>query len=228
MSNSRGYGIGKVVEMLQTRHPKLTVSKVRFLEAEGLITPRRTEGGYRKYSDEDVARLEMILRMQEETYLPLQVIRERLDSALLESERQSAAEEQEDTEPEVDELIPIDEAARRLSIPIKTLQSLGESGIVRIVRDANGRASIHSMEFSIARAAHELSGFGMDERLLRTYVQQANRELPYFRQILSRTATMASSAGEDVDARVTQTVDRLLELTNAVRSGLIKRSLTDD
>ena len=71
--------IGKVVKRLQQRYPDLSVSKVRYLEEEGLITPARTPGGYRLYSQHDVNRLETILHLQKTRFLPLQVIKEELE-----------------------------------------------------------------------------------------------------------------------------------------------------
>ena len=70
--------IGEVVQILLERYPDLTVSKIRFLEEEGLISPERTPGGYRKFAEGDISRIESILRMQREHFLPLAVIRERL------------------------------------------------------------------------------------------------------------------------------------------------------
>lgn len=72
--------IGTVLTLLRDEFPEVTVSKIRFLEAEGLVEPRRTPAGYRKFSAEDVERLAAVLRMQRDHYLPLKVIREHLDA----------------------------------------------------------------------------------------------------------------------------------------------------
>ncbi|MFE9097465.1 MerR family transcriptional regulator [Streptomyces sp. NPDC007264] len=72
--------IGTVLNVLRDEFPEVTVSKIRFLESEGLIDPRRTPSGYRKFSDRDVERLAQVLRMQRDHYLPLKVIREYLDA----------------------------------------------------------------------------------------------------------------------------------------------------
>ena len=71
--------IGKVVARLQERYPDLSVSKVRYLEDEGLLNPSRTPGGYRLYSQHDVRRLETILYLQKTRFMPLSVIREELE-----------------------------------------------------------------------------------------------------------------------------------------------------
>src|SRR5438128_10334052 len=70
--------IGEILVTLKTEFPDVTISKIRFLEGEGLIEPERTPSGYRKFREEDVERLRTILRMQRDEYLPLKVIKERL------------------------------------------------------------------------------------------------------------------------------------------------------
>src|SRR5205807_7672681 len=72
--------IGEVLVTVKTEYPDVTISKIRFLEGEGLIDPERTPSGYRKFRREDVDRLRAILKMQRDEYLPLKVIRERLAS----------------------------------------------------------------------------------------------------------------------------------------------------
>ncbi len=70
--------IGEVLAQLRVDFPDTTISKLRFLEAEGLVEPQRTAAGYRKYSWDDVARLRFVLTAQRDRYLPLRVIREQL------------------------------------------------------------------------------------------------------------------------------------------------------
>ena len=79
MADSGFLTIGKVVKKLQTLYPDLSVSKVRYLQDEGLLTPTRTAGGYRLYSQKDVKRLETILYLQKSRFMPLSVIKEELD-----------------------------------------------------------------------------------------------------------------------------------------------------
>ncbi|MFE7186124.1 transcriptional regulator FtsR [Streptomyces erythrochromogenes] len=79
-SAGRLVSIGTVLTTLRDEFPEVTISKIRFLEAEGLVEPRRTPSGYRKFSTEDVERLARILRLQRDHYLPLKVIRDQLDA----------------------------------------------------------------------------------------------------------------------------------------------------
>jgi DNA-binding transcriptional MerR regulator len=81
----RGYrSIGEVLAEVQDEFPDITISKIRFLESQGLIDPERTPSGYRKFYDHDVTRLRAILRSQREDYLPLKVIRDRLEREAVE------------------------------------------------------------------------------------------------------------------------------------------------
>src|SRR5262245_11597696 len=76
----RMMSIGTVLNTLRNDFPEVTISKIRFLETEGLVEPQRTPSGYRKFSPADVERLAYVLRMQRDHYLPLKVIREQLDA----------------------------------------------------------------------------------------------------------------------------------------------------
>src|SRR6266567_8376048 len=72
--------IGTVCRMLKEEFPDISISKIRYLEDEGLMAPRRTQGGYRLFSEDDLERLKTILRMQREEFLPLRVIKDELDA----------------------------------------------------------------------------------------------------------------------------------------------------
>ncbi len=78
--SSRSYlSIGDVLTLLRQEFPDVTISKIRFLESQGLVNPERTPSGYRKFYDHDVERLRWVLRQQREHFLPLKVIKDRLD-----------------------------------------------------------------------------------------------------------------------------------------------------
>src|ERR671931_1247640 len=94
---ARSYlSIGEVLVSLKTEYPDITISKIRFLEGEGLIQPERTPSGYRKFYETDVERLRQILKMQRDEYLPLKVIKERL------ARQDDGAAPEEAREPEPD------------------------------------------------------------------------------------------------------------------------------
>ena len=78
MTEQRDLSIGEVIKVLRRDFPEITVSKVRFLESKGMISPRRTDGGYRRFDRTDVARLRYILGQQRDHFLPLKVIKSKL------------------------------------------------------------------------------------------------------------------------------------------------------
>ena len=80
MTSRAFMSIGEVLGQLRSDFPDITISKIRFLEAEGLVEPERTASGYRKFSREDVERLRYVLSAQRDHYLPLRVIKEHLDA----------------------------------------------------------------------------------------------------------------------------------------------------
>src|SRR4051794_26288601 len=86
MSDRPYLSIGEVLGLLLEEFPDITISKIRFLESQGLIDPERTPSGYRKFYDPDVERLRVILREQRENFLPLKAIRDRLESGAIEGE----------------------------------------------------------------------------------------------------------------------------------------------
>ena len=87
--------IGEVLSLLQDEFPDVTISKIRFLESQGLLDPERTPSGYRKFYDDDIERLRWILRQQKENYLPLKVIKDRLDDRAAQAAAAAAAEAEE-------------------------------------------------------------------------------------------------------------------------------------
>ena len=120
--SSRDYlTIGEVVEKLLPAHPDLTISKVRFLEDERLISPERTPGGYRKYQPTDVQRLELVLRLQKDHFMPLAVIREKLediDHGKMPPELRPAVEQAEAMKLPLDdaETVPLDRVPDMLGL----------------------------------------------------------------------------------------------------------------
>ncbi len=83
MTERSHLSIGEVLNLLQDEFPDITISKIRFLESQGLLDPERTPSGYRKFYEEDIERLRWILRQQKENFLPLKVIKDRLASGQL-------------------------------------------------------------------------------------------------------------------------------------------------
>lgn len=173
-------GIGALLRQLQPEFPGLSASKIRFLEDQGLVHPHRTPSGYRKYSEADIDRLSTVLRLQQERYLPLRVIRDRLergedpgaDAELQEtpqSERATSADEPQDAHQAV--ATPVRESGRRYTLREVAARTGAETTLLRELMN-NGWLIERSGYFddyslTVAAAAKRLSAFGIEPRHLR-------------------------------------------------------------
>src|SRR5499427_11075402 len=95
--------IGTVCNRLKDEFPDVSISKIRYLEDQGLLSPRRTQGGYRLFSEDDVDRLETILRLQRDEFLPLRVIREELAAPAARERKRRRALDADESELDLDE-----------------------------------------------------------------------------------------------------------------------------
>lgn len=227
--------IGKVVKRLQQRYPDLSVSKVRYLEDEGLITPSRTPGGYRLYSQHDINRLETILHLQKTRFLPLQVIKEELENG---GESGSQANtigglpiglRQTDDESIANRLHAIDRMPELAGCPVSFARQLGDAGVIMLKRSPQGRDLVDGKDLPLIRVCHELSRFGIGPRNLRQYVIAANRESSMFEQALVVYARKGGGVETDLTderrERFGQARDQMLALTSQVRDTLIRRQI---
>jgi DNA-binding transcriptional MerR regulator len=220
--------IGELVESLQPAHPELTISKVRFLEEEELVNPERTPGGYRKFTSRDAARIDLVLRLQKEAFLPLSVIRERL----ADFDRGRVPEELKPliTRPEAvslpfdeNESIPLDEIQPALGFPATFVTELAGFGLVRIHQGEKGE-EVKRVDVLIARACWDLRRFGVEPRHLRMYETAADREAALLAQLLMpgfRNRTPESRQ------KLAETLGELTRLTGDVKRLLLERSLSD-
>lgn len=219
--------IGQVVNYLRSSYPDLSNSKIRFLEDEGLITPHRTPKGYRQYSKEDVDRLEVILHLQKTRYMPLNVIKQRLESAsdlsTLAYEVGLLSDVPLKTEPKETQqkLHPIEDIPDLLGVKISFLRQLAENDLIKIVRSPKNRELIDGRDFEIIRYASELARFHIEPRNLRQYVVAANRESTMFEQVLTGMLGMDTSEG-DRNTKIERAFKKLHDLTDGVRTALLK------
>lgn len=219
--------IGQVVNYLRSSYPDLSNSKIRFLEDEGLITPHRTPKGYRQYSKEDVDRLEVILHLQKTRYMPLNVIKQRLDNATdlstLAYEVGLLSDMPLKTEPRETQqkLHPIEDIPDLLGVKISFLRQLAENDLIKIVRSPKNRELIDGRDFPIIRYASELSRFNIEPRNLRQYVLAANRESTMFEQVL--TGMLGSDTSEDNrNVKIERAFKKLHDLTDGIQAALLK------
>jgi len=122
MAEAPHRSIGEVLSLLKDQHPDITISKIRFLESQGLISPERTPSGYRKFFDADVDRLRWILEQQRDNFLPLKVIKRRLESADPNSVVRPASAVDQSREPTLfsrsqDEDVDVGHSATRVEAP---------------------------------------------------------------------------------------------------------------
>jgi len=171
--------IGAVTRRLKDEFPDITISKIRYLEDQGLLAPRRTQGGYRLFSEEDVERLETILRLQRDEFLPLRVIREELSSpgvAKTTKKRRglSAAEEELD----------MAELCERAGVTPALARELEEFGLLA-PRTDNGTKLFGERDVEVAVTCAKLSRYGISARHLRTFRTAADREAGLLEQIVA-------------------------------------------
>jgi DNA-binding transcriptional MerR regulator len=180
--------IGGVCELLTREFPDISISKIRYLEDQKLLSPRRTQGGYRLYSPGDVNRLRTILRLQRDEFLPLRVIRQELASgrgeeALPEStELEQRAGRLSLTQPSVPSH-PLEDVIEETGADERLVRELEEYGLVR----GHGKASARTydpIEREIVRAVGELTRYGVAARNLRVFRTSADREAALLEQIL--------------------------------------------
>lgn len=216
-SSPASLSIGQVLERLRPEFPDVSISKIRFLEAEGLITPARRDSGYRSFAPRDVERLRYILTAQRDRFWPLKVIRESLDAldrGLQPSDPGGAARTSPSVpEPAGDPSLPTAEDLRSTSdlrlTPTELRQASGLDGAAYsslqtfglLTVDAEGYHREHDL--TVARHAASLATYGIEARHLRLFRVAADREIGLVQQVLEPVRRRAAR-GADVDPAATQ------------------------
>ena len=223
--------IGKLVKKLQATYPDLSVSKVRYLEDEGLLNPSRTPGGYRLYSSREITRLEKILYLQKHRFLPLSVIKEELEHA--EKTDESAAHTTSELNFDIDDeqtknrLYPIDRMPDLLGLSVSFVRQLAEAGVIRFKRSPHGRDLVDGRDFAVIRIAFQLGRYNIGPKNLRQYVTAANRESSMFEQALIAYGKKSHDNPVEQQDAFQAAFDQALALTNALRSTLIRKMVTN-
>lgn len=218
--------IGEVVERLAGSYPDLSISKIRFLEEEGLISPERTAGGYRKFASTDIARVELILRLQRENFLPLAVIREKLadfDKGKLPAELRPTLGTPEQSSAMVDdgEPIPLEDVPTALGLPSSFIKELEEFGLIALLDGARGK-ELSRADVQIAHVCWDMRRFGVEPRHLRMYETFAEREAAFFSQILMPAFRHRTP---ETRQKLADTLGELTGLTEQLTSSLLRRAL---
>jgi DNA-binding transcriptional MerR regulator len=174
--------IGAVCKILQSEFDDISISKIRYLEDQKLLTPRRTQGGYRLYSQSDVERLRTILRLQRDEFLPLRVIRQELASGgdislggATEARPTSSAVRRAILVNTSSAYLTLDEVIDETGARAELIAELENFGIVQPdTRD--GKKAYDETDREIVRAANELARVGVGARNLRVFRTSADRE----------------------------------------------------
>jgi len=185
--------IGAVCKTLSSEFPDISISKIRYLENQRLLAPTRTPGGYRLYSQADVARLRTILRLQRDEFLPLKVIRQELAVGRSDSATPSKGKPAGAARPgRLPSVVPAAPEARftREELIDETrakpelVDQLVEFGLIRGSGEPESE-TFTATECEVVRAAVELSRYGVEGRNLRVFKSSADREAALLQQILS-------------------------------------------
>jgi DNA-binding transcriptional MerR regulator len=234
MAGTRNYqSIGEVLVSVKTEFPDITISKIRFLESEGLITPERTPSGYRKFYADDVERLRSILQMQRDEYLPLKVIKERLA-------RSDAGEEEGADLGEsgggvegvaADELaeaptglqMSIEEMSAATGVDRERIKELESFGIV-CSHGPEAARYYDGDDYIVLSIVKDFLHHGIEPRHLTMYKHFADRESAFFEALV---APMLRQRNPDARKAATQTLSDLSATSRKFKQALLRNALRD-
>jgi DNA-binding transcriptional MerR regulator len=210
--------IGAVCRRLQPDFPDISISKIRYLEDQGLLSPRRTQGGYRLFTEEDVDRLETILRLQRDEFLPLRVIRQELASPHRDRKRPARGGLRA-----ADEELDFQTLCSRSGATREFVRDLEDYGLLE-PRIEDGTRLYPERDVEVVEACLRLARYGVEPRNLRSFRTGADREAGLLEQIVAPALRSPKperrSAGlEDLEAlaSLSQELSQLL-FWRAVRS----------
>ncbi|MDQ2983618.1 MAG: MerR family transcriptional regulator [Actinomycetota bacterium] len=178
----RLHTIGSVCRRLQAEFPDVSISKIRYLEDQGLLAPRRTQGGYRLFSEEDVERLETILRLQRDEFLPLRVIRQELaapgGSAKDRRRRRPVGLAGAQADLDLGELCDRAGVARELA------RELEDFGLIQ-ANVEGGEKRYSEADVDVAAACAKFRRYGIDPRNLRKFRTSADNQAALLEQLVA-------------------------------------------
>ena len=221
--------IGAVCKALTTEFPDISISKIRYLEDQKLLAPRRTPGGYRLYSQGDVARLRTILRLQRDEFLPLRVIRQELAAGRSEAEIGAAAAADDGrprrrpglAEPGAGSVYSLDDVVEETRADPKLIQELQDYGVIA-GQQRGGTVWYDDTEREIVRAVVELARYGVAGRNLRVFRTSADREAALLQQIL---APSLRSRNPERRREAVEALENLATVTTHLKHLLLLRDL---
>jgi DNA-binding transcriptional MerR regulator len=218
--------IGAVCKALQQEFPDISISKIRYLEDQKLLAPRRTQGGYRLYTQSDIQRLRTILRLQRDEFLPLRVIRQELAGGRSERDVVTPAE----TRTLRRASVSVRDAGAMYSLEDVVEETGAEPGLVRELVDfgvikgetRGGARYFDETEREIVRAVSELARYGVGGRNLRVFRSSADREAQLLQSIL---APALRSRNPDRRKEAIEALENLASVTTHLKHLLLIRDL---
>jgi DNA-binding transcriptional MerR regulator len=223
--------IGEVLSRLRTEFSDITISKIRFLEAEGLIEPQRTPSGYRKFTTTDLDRLRFVLIAQRDQYLPLKVIKENLDA--MDRGLSPAKSVGGVASPRLatnDGALTSDQFASDNDLRLTRTELLAASNLTNeqlTEIESYGLISMRGRHYdsdalSVAKAVAEISAFGIGARHLRAFKTAADREIGLVEQI---TTPLLRQKGSESKARAEEVERELASLSIRLHASLVRAGL---
>lgn len=228
--------IGQVLAELREEFPDISISKIRYLESEGLVEPERTPAGYRKFAGADVERLRYVLTLQRDKFWPLRVIRQKLDdldrglqpvddsSGDLHVPRVVLAD---DGYPTPDTMragggelrLTRSEVVKAAEINDELMDSIEQFGLIR---KRGAHSHYGGTDLVIAKTVGELAAFGLEPRHLRAFRTAADREVGLFDQIVSPLQRQRDPGAQ---ARAEEAISNLAALSVRLHTILVKQGL---
>jgi DNA-binding transcriptional MerR regulator len=231
MAGTRSYqSIGEVLVSVKTEFPDITISKIRFLEAEGLIEPERTPSGYRKFYAQDVDRLKSILRMQRDEYLPLKVIKERLlqqegdDDGSFAERGEPAGEEgatEELAEAPTGLQMSLEEMSAATGVDRDRIRELESFGIV-CAHGPDGARYYDGDDYIVLSIVKDFFRHGIEPRHLTMYKHFSDREASFFEAIVAPTLRQKNP---DARRAASQTLTDLATTSRKFKQALLRVNL---
>ena len=221
---TRSYmSIGEVLAMLKTEFRDVTISKIRFLEGEGLIDPERTPSGYRKFYDKDIERLRTILRMQRDEYLPLKVIKDRLENKDEDGAAKPALApvEEEIATPPTGLHMSEEELAVATGVDKNRIRELESFGLLR-AHGLNGDKYFDGDDFVVLSIAKDFFKYGIEARHLTMYRHFADREATFFESIV---LPMLRQKNPDARRVAADNLSELAALSRKLKQALLRSNL---
>lgn len=238
MAGTRNYqSIGEVLVSVKTEFPDITISKIRFLEAEGLIEPERTPSGYRKFYIDDVDRLKDILRMQRDEYLPLKVIKERLlkdgedgfdddggelDGSGTGSSGVTATEELAEAPTGLQ--MSLEEMSAATGVERDRIKELESFGIV-CSHGPDGAKYYDGDDYIVLSIVKDFFRFGVEPRHLTMYKHFEEREADFFETIVAPTLRQKNP---DARRAASQALADLAVTSRKFKQALLRSNLRDN